>query len=135
MLVVSATVNPLLVETAAMLFAIDIGMVIDSGRGKGRQGIDVVAACDKRSTPAAVIQKLHGLGISLPTEAVDHLRETRTLSFQCKGYDGLASTSASRLVEFRPFQEADTAKRGVSLLEIWRLARDPEQTGFRHLNA
>jgi hypothetical protein len=134
MLLVCATVNPLLVETAAMLFAIDIGMVIDSGRGKGRQGIDVVAACDKRSTPADVIQKLHALGISLPAEAVDHLRATRTLSFQCKGYHGFAATSASRLVEFRPFQ-ADAAKRGVSLLEILRLARDPERTGFRHLNA
>lgn len=135
MRLVCATVNPLLVETAAMLFALDIGMVIDSGRGKGRHGIDVIAACPRDSSPSVVLERLETLGISLPKAPAEHLLESRTLSFQCKGYDGLAPEVAARLVEFRPFSPSDAPARGISLFKVLQLACDSQHTGLRHLNA
>ncbi len=135
MLAVCATVNPLLVETAAMLFAMDIGMVIESGRGKGRQGIDVVAACRKDSSPDAVLQTLGALGVSLSADAVDHFRKSRTLAFQCKAYHGFLDSSASRLIEFRPISTTENARTGISLLQVLNLARDAKRTAFHHLNA
>ena len=134
MRLVCATVNPLLVETAAMLFALDIGMVIDSGRGNGRQGIDVIAACPRESSPDQILERLSSLGISLPHAAAEHLRERRTLSFQCKGYDGMSANVAERFVEFRPFGSAAGSARGISLFEVLRLACHPDRTGLNHLN-
>lgn len=134
MLLVCATVNPLLVETAAMLFALDIGMVIDSGRGKGRQGIDVIAACGRQQSPSEVLEKLSKLGFFVSTEAAEHFHQARILAFQCKGYDGSGPLATTRVVEFRPFG-SEREQRGISLLQVLRLARDPQSTGFRHLNS
>ncbi len=139
MALICATLNPILVETAAMLFALDIGMVIDSGSGKGRQGIDVVAACGNKTSPELVISRLQGLGITLHSEALESLKDTGTISFQCKGYHSDAGLPAKRFVEFRPItKDASSAPieyRGISLQKVLSLATRPEHSGLWHLNA
>ena len=135
---ICATLNPMLVETAAMLFALDIGMVIDSGRGKGRQGIDVVAVCGKTSTPEQVIHRLERIGVSLHKEAIENLRNNRTISFQCKGFHDVEGLSEKRLVEFRPMlpgrMNAINTFRGIPLQQVLELATHSEVSGFQHLH-
>jgi hypothetical protein len=139
MTIICATLNPILVETAAMLFALDIGMVIDSGSGKGRQGIDVVAACGNGTSSQLVIARLQSLGIALHSEAVESLKNTGTMSFQCKGYHSDAGLPAKRFIEFRPITEdtssAPIGYRGISLQQVLSLATRPEYSGLWHLNA
>ena len=135
MKLICATLNPILVETAAMLFALDIGMVIDSGSGKGRQGIDVVAVCGRTITPSELLEKLKNIGITLHAEAVDCLRETGTISFQCKGYHDESGLTASRLVEFRPVLSGGRIPRGIPLQHVLSLATYPNQSGLHHLSA
>jgi len=140
MTLICATLNPILVETAAMLFALDIGMVIDSGSGKGRQGIDVVAACGNKTSPDLVIARLQGLGIALHPEALESLKNTGTMSFQCKGYHSDVGLTAKRLIEFRPITEHASRPgraeyRGISLQHVLSLAARPEHSGLSHLNA
>jgi hypothetical protein len=139
MTLICATLNPILVETAAMLFALDIGMVIDSGSGKGRQGIDVVAACGNKSSPELVIARLQGLGIALHSEALVSLKNTGTMSFQCKGYHSDVGLLAKRFIEFRPIAEdappGPMEYRRISLQQVLSLATRPEYSGLWHLNA
>lgn len=134
MKLICATLNPILVETAAMLFALDIGMVIDSGSGKGRQGIDVVAVCGRSLTPEDLIERLKSIGITLHPEAITCLMETRTIAFQCKGYHDDVGLTARRLVEFRPVHSDGRVPRGIPLQLVLRLAEKPSQSGLHHLN-
>lgn len=134
MKLICATLNPILIETAAMLFALDIGMVIDSGSGKGRQGIDVVAVCGRSLTPKDLIERLKSIGITLHAEAIDCLMATRTISFQCKGYHDDKGLTAGRLVEFRPVQSDGRVPRGIPLQHVLSLAEKPNQSGLHHLN-
>ena len=137
MSLICATLNPILVETAAMLFALDLGMVIDSGTGKGRQGIDIVAACGSKTTANEVIERLVRLRIPLHAEAADWLRQKGTLSFQCKGFHDELGLSAKRLVEFRPMPPARDHEsnqfRGIPIQHVLKLAADPNKSGFNNL--
>ena len=131
--VVCVTLNPLMVETAAMLFAIDIGMVIDSGVGKGRHGIDVIAVCGKGTIVQDVIERLGSLGIKLQPDALKSLIENRTIAFQCKGYDN-GEIATARFVEFRPMRSQATIGRSViSLRDVLEQAKDAEKSGLIQL--
>jgi hypothetical protein len=134
MTLVCATLNPMLIETAAMLFALDLGMTIDSGRGKGRQGIDVVAVCGRNTCADDVLQRLKNLGICLHPAAAESLRITKSISFQCKGNDGVGLT-ADRLVEFRPMSASGIdGRNGISLQQVLTLADRPDESGLHHLH-
>ncbi len=135
MKLIGATLNPLMIETAAMLFALDIGLVIDSGSGKGRQGIDVVAVLARGVTAHALLEKLDKLGIQLHVEAVECLKDAGTIAFQCKGYHDEGGLMASRLVEFRPIALDARLPRGIPLQQVLSLAATPEKSGLRHLGA
>jgi hypothetical protein len=122
-----------------MLFAIDIGMVIDSGPGKGRQGVDVVACCGNVTTPERILAGLQDLGITLHAEAAYHLRETGTIAFQCKANRDHAGLSTKRLVEFRPMDLESAVQpssfRGISTQQALSLADNPQRSGLHHLHA
>jgi len=87
------TMNPILVETAALLFCQDLGLCPDIGVGKGMDVLDVRARatsvdgvrCLKTASSAADL--LHAVlktGGGSPDEAVSHLRRHGVLDVQCK---------------------------------------------------
>jgi hypothetical protein len=94
-------------ETAAALFAIDLGMTLDSANGKGRHGIDVVACCNERTRPADVLRKLESMTLSVSDHVKEALHLTGTMAFQCKAYHE----------EIHKFKESDDTERGYSSID------------------
>jgi len=140
---VGATLNPILMETAAALFAIDLGMTLDSANGKGRHGIDVVACCNHRARPGDVIRRLEAMGLSISDAAKEALRKDGTIAFQCKAYHQSAevgdqervdpSSTAKRLVYFRYIDESDPnhAQNAISIQRVLRAVSEGSE--FPHL--
>ena len=94
--VVMATLNPILVETAALAFVQDLGLTPDIGVGKGKDVIDVrarAAATDGSFSPDIARDAwtaLHGLGLTMPAgdhTLRDRLLQRGVLDIQCKAAD------------------------------------------------
>jgi hypothetical protein len=96
--IVMATLNPILVETAALAFVQDLGLTPDIGVGKSKDVVDVrarAAAPDgtrDRERAAEVWMRLKALEAPLPSlelsEVLRHnLVENGTLDIQCKAAD------------------------------------------------
>lgn len=91
--IVLATLNPILVETAALAFVQDLGLTPDIGVGKSKDVVDVRARAadsggefDVRLARCAFI-KLEGLGLKLSAAFRSKLLTTGTLDIQCKAAD------------------------------------------------
>ena len=94
--VVLSTLNPILVETAALTFVQDLGLTPDIGVGKAKDVVDVrarAAAPDgsfSKEIAQAALDKLDGISVTDPgrNDAVRKNLAAGTLDIQCKAADG-----------------------------------------------
>jgi uncharacterized protein YoaH (UPF0181 family) len=87
------TFNPILVETAALYFCLDLGLIADIGTGKGIDVIDIRARAESEGAAQAAADSLGRLeheGVATGEavgNVIQRLRERRVLEFQCKAAD------------------------------------------------
>ena len=82
-----ASFNPILVETAAFYFCLDLGLLPDVGTGKGFEHVDVRARAEPGCDVEKVLKKLKAIKtLSLSGEAEENIRKG-TLELQCKASD------------------------------------------------
>jgi hypothetical protein len=87
------TFNPILVETAALYFCLDLGLIGDIGTGKGIDVIDIRARAESLEvarTAADSLECLRQRGVTAGIAAgsvIGRLREERVLELQCKAAD------------------------------------------------
>lgn len=117
--VVQATLNPILVETAALAFIQDLGLTPDIGVGKAKDVIDVRArACDAEGRfDRTVAEKAWTCLRDLDVRADDALRERLlergVLDIQCKAADRSANAAG---VLYFGFEGAETRVHNALLL-------------------
>ena len=86
-MLVLSTLNPILVETAALYFCLDLGLVADIGTGKGIDVIDVRARAESKQAANQAVKWLRDLtseGIQVNESVSETLRTDRVLELQCK---------------------------------------------------
>jgi hypothetical protein len=87
---VLATMNPILVETAALYFCLDLGLIADIGSGKGIDVIDVRARAESQQAAdraAGLVLDLQADGIVISEAVRNRLHTERVLEIQCKAAD------------------------------------------------
>ena len=122
----AVTWNPILVETAAYYFCLDIGLLDgrapsvllpDVGVGKGIDVLDIRARLRDRSprTEATILARLEHVTEGSLDEVASVLRSTGALELQCKAGDKSLDDRASHLLYFgpRPQQKVRTAPARV----------------------
>lgn len=129
---VLATANPILVETAALYFCLDLGLVADIGSGKGIDVIDVRARAESQQLAdraAGLLLDLQADGIVISEEVLSRLRSERVLEIQCKAAD---RKFASQNIIYFGYRR--TAKSETNTAPMTRLAetfaRDPWRQGL-----
>ncbi len=131
-LLVLATANPILVETAALYFCLDLGLVADIGSGKGIDVIDVRARAESQKSAdlaAQLLQELEKDGIVINEAIRKRLRVERVLEIQCKAADRKVDSENIIYFGYRRLAKSET-----NTVPITRLAqsfkRDPWRNGL-----
>jgi hypothetical protein len=131
-LLVLATANPILVETAALYFCLDLGLVADIGSAKGIDVIDVRARAESQQAAnraAELLLALKADGIVISEDVLNRLCTERVLEIQCKAAD---RNIASQNIIYFGYRR--TAKSETNTVSMTRLAqaftRDPWRQGL-----
>ncbi|XZE56702.1 hypothetical protein SH139x_002827 [Planctomycetaceae bacterium SH139] len=78
------SMNPILVETAAFYFCLDLGLLPDVGVGKGLDVVDIRARLPDRVTPQQICDVLSKIPVQLSEGLRNRIYEERVLEIQCK---------------------------------------------------
>jgi hypothetical protein len=119
---VLSTLNPILVETAALYFCLDLGLVADIGTGKGIDVIDIRARAEsKRAANQAVewLTELSSEEIQVNNAVRETLRKDQVLELQCKAaHDDLVSRDNLLYFGYRRKQNRSLQANTISLPEL-----------------
>jgi|GEM_PF-4505664 len=114
---VLATLNPLLVETAAQALIEDLGLTADIGVSKGKDVVDIRGRASSstgkidRKVAAEAFAKLKDLGVKATTALSEKLLSGGTLDIQCKAADRKAT--ASGVLHFGFFKDGQSNRVDV----------------------
>jgi hypothetical protein len=129
---VLATANPILVETAALYFCLDLGLIADIGSGKGIDVIDVRARAESQQAAdraARLLLDLQADGIVISEAVCNRLRNERVLEIQCKAAD--RSFAGPNIIYFGYRRAATSETNTVPMTRLAQaFTRDPWQTGL-----
>ncbi len=129
---VLATLNPILVETAALYFCLDLGLVGDIGSGKGIDVIDVRARAEsqlKANAAADRLVSLRSFGVGISEQICGRLRSEHVLEIQCKAAD--RKVNSKDIIYFGYRKTPKSATNTVSLGLLGKaLAHEPWNEGL-----
>jgi hypothetical protein len=121
-----ATMNPILVETAAFYLCLDLGLLPDVGVGKGFEGVDIRARFEPgRAWHAERLASLRSTpGVRVTDACVEAARAAGCLQVQCKASEkkGVGST----LLYFGYGSRGERHPNTVFLPDLDRLLDGPE---------
>jgi hypothetical protein len=120
-LLVLATANPILVETAALYFCLDLGLIADIGSGKGIDVIDVRARAESQQAAnraEELLRHLQAYEIVISEAVRNRLRTEWVLEIQCKAADRNLARQDIIYFGYRR-----TAKSEIDTAPMARLAR------------
>lgn len=129
---VLATANPILVETAALYFCLDLGLIADIGSGKGIDVIDVRARAESQQSAdraSGFLLALKNDGIVISEGVLQRLRSERVLEIQCKAADQEVDTQNIVYFGYRRGTKSKTNTVPMTLLaKVFE--RDPWRQGL-----
>jgi hypothetical protein len=131
-ILVLATANPILVETAALYFCLDLGLIADIGSGKGIDVIDVRARAESQEAAdraASVLLELQADGIVISDAVRARLRSEGVLEVQCKAADRQVGTANLIYFGYRRTAKSKTDTVPISCL-AQAFTRKPWRQGF-----
>jgi hypothetical protein len=129
---VLTTANPILVETAALYFCLDLGLIADIGSGKGIDVIDVRARAESQRAADRAAELLAGLqaeGIVISEAVRNRLRTERVLEIQCKAADRKFDSKNIIYFGYRRKAKSETNTAPMTRL-AQAFTRDPWRQGL-----
>jgi hypothetical protein len=119
---VLSTLNPILVETAALYFCLDLGLVADIGTGKGIDVIDIRARAESKGAANQAVEWLTELAseeIQVNDAVRETLRKDQVLELQCKAaHDDLVARDNLLYFGYRRKQNRNLQVNTISLPEL-----------------
>lgn len=127
--IVLSTLNPILVETAAMYLCLDLGLVADIGIGKGIDVVDIRARAESSRIAEHAAAKLRNV---LDCDAIcDRLIEENVLELQCKASDQRSDYEHIVYFGYRAMQDRRAEESTIRVPDLGELIRSDEmKSGF-----